>query len=428
MSQPYHIMLIIIDSHASAALSLPPDDAGPDRDGDGESHANNPFPAEHGVSRCKKRLEGTKTERKHQIAATSPLWFSGFWRILDKRTVVEDAGDMRREELFAVVKHKLSCLAYETQLSGHLNLTDIHVHSEMFYAELLNKAMDLKLKDLNSERQNVEGIDLKDDGDKIVIQVSATGTREKIQTSLDKDLLTSLPGYHFIFLSIGDDKHRHKKPFAVPAGITFDQKKDILDMAGLLRTIQGLDLEHLRTVYDFVNDSLPGPTTAEMLPSDLAAVISALASRNLAGTSSVRPITRAFDIDRKIDYNKLKKARPLIEEYRNCSFLVDQIYEEMDRQGSDKAFVILTNIAHDYMGISLRYRNSDKVFDELLREGERQVIGRQDPKGGISIERLRTCVGIVIVNAFIRCKIFKRPPEDGQPGPAGKERENAAAR
>lgn len=69
-----------------------------------------------------------------------------------------------------------------------MNILDLHVHSEDFYQNFFNILYGWNLENLNNQNklQNIEAIDLIDHSSKVIIQVSATNTKEKIESTLQK--------------------------------------------------------------------------------------------------------------------------------------------------------------------------------------------------------------------------------------------------
>lgn len=91
---------------------------------------------------------------------------------------------MNRNPYFNYIDEKLHVLARRIETRGKMNLLDIHVHSENFYLHFFNLLYGFKLENLNSKLQNVEAIDLIDHANQIIIQVSATCTKQKIESAL----------------------------------------------------------------------------------------------------------------------------------------------------------------------------------------------------------------------------------------------------
>jgi hypothetical protein len=105
------------------------------------------------------------------------------------------------------ITNSLTELAAHVSLRGSMNLTDIHVVSEDFYAGLLNIAYGWHLKNANTVHPNVEGIDLVDDEARVIVQVSATCSKKKIDHSLH-GIDAAFRGYHFYFFPIITGKWR----------------------------------------------------------------------------------------------------------------------------------------------------------------------------------------------------------------------------
>lgn len=95
---------------------------------------------------------------------------------------------MNRKLYFDYIEEKLSTLAYRIEGRSRLNLLELNIHSENFFAGLCNIIFDLELENLNFSYQNIEGIDLIDHKNKVVVQVSSTCTKAKIENSLNKDI------------------------------------------------------------------------------------------------------------------------------------------------------------------------------------------------------------------------------------------------
>ena len=76
------------------------------------------------------------------------------------------------------------------------------MHSENFYLHFFNLLFGYKLENLNTFLQNVEAIDLIDHTNKIVIQVSATNTKQKVESTLEKEIIKTYSAYTFKFISI----------------------------------------------------------------------------------------------------------------------------------------------------------------------------------------------------------------------------------
>ena len=158
---------------------------------------------------------------------------------------------LQRQTYINDIVNRLSGLASSVELSGLLNLLGLHVISEDFYVDLLNLIYGWKLRNANSLQQNAPGIDLVDDSNRILVQVTGTSTKGKIDHSL-KEIPEKYTGYHFYFAPIViDAKEQRKYKYSPPHEVVFNPKTDILDiqqhLGEILLTLDG----HQRESYTF---------------------------------------------------------------------------------------------------------------------------------------------------------------------------------
>src|SRR6056297_3485834 len=112
---------------------------------------------------------------------------------------------MNRALYFDYIEEKLSVLSTRIERRGKINLLELNIHSELFFADLCNIIFGLKLVNINVLQQNTEGIDLIDEINKILVQVSSTCNKTKIESSLSKEIYEEYEGYSYKFLSIAKD-------------------------------------------------------------------------------------------------------------------------------------------------------------------------------------------------------------------------------
>ena len=63
-----------------------------------------------------------------------------------------------------------------------------------------------------------------------------------------------------------------------------------------------------------------------------------------------------------------------------------------------------------YRELRKKINNEDDLFFEIIRSLENEMISDEELiTSDISEEELETCIEIIIVDAFIRCKIFEKP-------------------
>jgi hypothetical protein len=314
---------------------------------------------------------------------------------------------MSRSQYFNYIEEKLSTLAVRIETRGRLNILDLHLHSENFYLHFFNLLFGYKLENLNSRRQNVEAIDLVDHENKIIIQVSASCTKQKVESSLSKEILKDYSDYSFKFISISKDATELRKSnFKNPYPLSFSPSTDIFDVSSILNTVLIRTVPEQKVIYKFIKEELGGDVDVVKLDSNLASVINIL-SKERWDESNMSDTVNSFEVDRKITFNELDRSRSIIEEYRIYYKKVDEKYSEFDQQGVNKSYSVLRSISKEYIRLKGK-GNPDEIFEEVIERTKNKVLESANFIE-IPIDELELCVDILVVDAFIRCKIFENP-------------------
>jgi hypothetical protein len=315
---------------------------------------------------------------------------------------------MNRTGYFDYIEEKLNLLATRINARGRLNILDLHLHSENFYAYFFQKLYKWELKNENAAIQNIEAIDLIDTKNKIVVQISSTNTKTKIEQSLEKKLIRQYSSYTFKFVSIANDADNLRKTtFINPHDIKFTPLEDIIDKNSILKSILALDIDDQRQLYELIKKELGTEIDAIKLDSNLANVINILSKEPWKGTGRADNFN-PFEIERKIVFNKLKKPRQIIEDYKIFHHKVDEKYKAYDDSGYNKSYSILQLIGKYYVEESSKSEDADIVFSKI---GNRLLEKVQESANFVKVEFeiLVLCIDILMVDAFIRCKIFENP-------------------
>lgn len=82
------------------------------------------------------------------------------------------------------ITSSLSILSKEVEILNCVNLYDINIIAEDFYAQLLNKIYGYNLCNLNVYEKNVPAIDLGDEEMRISVQVTSDNDSEKIKKTI----------------------------------------------------------------------------------------------------------------------------------------------------------------------------------------------------------------------------------------------------
>ncbi len=308
---------------------------------------------------------------------------------------------------FFYISERLSTLSTLVKMSGKINVLSFHNHSENFYQYFLKILYDWDLVDLNTDQKSEEAIDLFCKDKKLIIQVSATATKAKIEDSIKKVNISKYSGYKFIFISITEDvKDLRKKTFFNPQEIIFDPNVDIYDIARILSDIKKFSIIKQGEIKEFLIKELGMAGQTKPLDLNLTKIINILSKQDLNETENAVTI-KGFNIDEKIEFNNLIEIKDIINEFAAYQPKIDKIYTEFDSQGFNKSTSILSLMKGEY--IKCR-KNSKKeelfylIFDRL----KGKVI---ESKNFLDTEEeiLDMCLYIIMVDSFVRCKIFENP-------------------
>lgn len=307
-----------------------------------------------------------------------------------------------------IISLRLAILSNEVKLKSAVNLLDSNVLSEDVFKTILNTIYGWDLQNANVAEQNIKAIDLVDNTAKIFVQVSSDNSKAKVQSSLNKIELPKYSGYTFKFVCISKGISNLKKStFDVPYGISFNVDADSYDDKRLLRDVMAKDIDTIAKLASFLEKSILPSTAEERRPSVITYVINCLSEECLAEVS-VNPDVKPFDFIPKIDLNKLVKWKAIVTEYAVYSVLVDKIYKQYDKLGVNKSLAVLASLHDLYLNLSLE-SSGDDLFDKLLEKVYEIVDGDGTCNESLTREELMMNIKIVLVDAFVKCKIFEKP-------------------
>jgi hypothetical protein len=284
---------------------------------------------------------------------------------------------------------------------------DLNLHSENFYLNFCNELFGWQLQNINAIKHNTEAIDLIDETNQIIIQVSSTATKQKIETALSKKSLASYKGYSFKFIPIVKDASGLRdQTYKNPYNINFDPQIDIYDIKSILTKITAFKIEDLERIHNFIKRELISDVEISKIDTNLASIINILAQEDWDKEQESYQV-KPFQIDCKIEFNNLKKAKALIDDYMVHHNRVDKIYTEFNKLGVNKSNSVLLSIRNDYVK-NRAITNDDELFFKVIEVVIEKIKGSANYTP-IPYEELELCVNILVVDAFIRCKIFENP-------------------
>ncbi len=147
--------------------------------------------------------------------------------------------------------------------------------------------------------------------------------------------------------------------------------------------------------------------------------IDAISSADFTETSEgIETKISVFDIGKKIEHNSIVRNKTLIEDYKIFYTKLSSLYAELESQGSFKKENLLRNIGRIYSSVKGKYvgtsenktaiiqANADNIIEDIeerLAESCREYSDLYD-------EDIAFGISIVMVDAFMRCKILEEPP------------------
>ena len=151
-------------------------------------------------------------------------------------------------------------------------------------------------------------------------------------------------------------------------------------------------------------------------PSMLKNTVAALATVDLTKYPEV-PLLNVADTKEKIAFNQMKKNASLIREYSVYYTKLNALYTELENQGSIVKEKLLRTIKLTYDRVKSTFvgeakdslkmikENSDAIFDEVYH-----TLYNKLEDSNYWEEDIVLGLNIVMIDAFVRCKILEEPP------------------
>lgn len=315
---------------------------------------------------------------------------------------------MRTQFYYNYIEERLIWLSVRITSRGALNMYDINIHCEDFYMRLLNLLYGWNLVNANTIQRNSPAVDLIYTTGNIIVQVSSTNTITKIQSSLNK-LEAKYNGYNYKFVSIAkptDKLKEHKFNMPSSLNIQFDAPNDIYDINTLLKKINSMSAAEMKEVYEFIKKELHFETDELKLETGLAHVINELSEIDLENNEAIFDTT-PYNIDNKIIKNNLAVFKDVVEQYDVYFNVVQRIYDEFDIMGNNKSYAVLQTIRKEYLELKSKF-SGDELYKAIAQNIKEKLSLSANLKQFYD-DDLELYVDIILVDAFIKCKIFEKP-------------------
>lgn len=153
-------------------------------------------------------------------------------------------------------------------------------------------------------------------------------------------------------------------------------------------------------------------------PSMLKNTINAISQLSLEDIPELERLN-VYSPKLKLNYNTVKTNYSIIQDFKIYQGKINSLYDELERQGSIKKEKLLSNINQIYTKIKGGYvldsetpldiirLNADNILDDVFNELYRQL-----ENSAFYEEDIVLGIRLILVDAFIRCKILEEPIEN----------------
>jgi hypothetical protein len=161
---------------------------------------------------------------------------------------------------------------------------------------------------------------------------------------------------------------------------------------------------------------------ATALTSTLATVVNALGKKMPEEDGYV--FVTDFSVEHKKDHNNVQVYRYIMDDYGLFTGKLAVVYATLDAEGTDITFNTLNNIRLHYVKVRSEYMiahpqlslievvrmYADKIFAEVEQRLLTNVVSSTNLAS--PIESVQLSVQVVMIDAFIKCKILEHPTQN----------------
>lgn len=162
---------------------------------------------------------------------------------------------------------ELTSITDKIKNRAKLGLTDIHIHLEDFYKDILNITLDVNLKNLNQERINSPGLDLGDETKKIAFQITGDKTSAKVNETLGKASSYSTSYKKIIILTLQNKQTSYTIDAELSKPFEF-KEDDIWDVNDVLKKVMHLELDKLQRLSELISKEVARVTIELEIPDE----------------------------------------------------------------------------------------------------------------------------------------------------------------
>lgn len=312
---------------------------------------------------------------------------------------------INREFYLKGIADSLALLSRQVEILNTINLYDINIVAEDFFADLLNLIYGYKLKNVNVLEKNAPAIDLKDEDNRVSFQVTSDNTSNKIKSTINKFLENKLyKKYDQLYVLILTKKKKYKTTFDTDRKFIFNCSEHIIDVGDLIKYIRGLECEQIKDVNDFLEKELCEKvyTIRATQANEIDTIIDLI--EYISKHKDVRKkIDVEIDPDFKIYQRFINFADKLINEYTTLYTIYGDAVETIDKLiGIDAAQDII--VMFYLQDISMQFL--EETNDDPIKALNKLVEYFEDKLSSNGKKYDRAAIKFYLVNEMIKCRVF----------------------
>ncbi|SDB66056.1 SMEK domain-containing protein [Butyrivibrio sp. INlla16] len=316
---------------------------------------------------------------------------------------------MNRDFYLKNIADNLALLSKQVEVRNAISLFDINIVAEDFYAGLLNIILDTNLINENIIQKNIAGIDLVDDNNRLVIQVTSDNTSEKIQHTIDLFISGELfLKYDQLKVLILTKRKKYRTNFDTKGKFVFDKAVDIWDVCDLIDMIRPLDIDKLKCINEYLDKELY-EKYAQGLHSEASEVDTIIDLIEFISAHKKVSIPKDVVIDPEFKINTRFKefAESITTQYVDLLTVYGNALLEVENSKGDEAQDIITRIYLQDISVQFLDKSNNNplhALDELT-----DFFKEKMSISGKTYDR--SAIKFYLVDKMIKCSVF--PNERG---------------
>lgn len=309
------------------------------------------------------------------------------------------------ENYLKEIAENLALLSRYVEIVNAVNLYDINIVSEDFYAGLLNIIYDYNLKNANISDKNAQAIDLFDEKIKIAIQITSDNSSTKIKHTLSEFLDNkSYEKYDNLKVIILTKKKNYRTIFDTDGKFTFDIKNDIIDVEDIIKCIRGLDKEKIKNINNYLENELCTKINTKKMTqaSEVDTIIDLIEF-----ISKHKIVNKKLDVTIDPEYKIYKRFREfadrLVDEFTTLYMIYGNSLSTVEETlGTDEAQDIIIMLY--LQDISIRYL--DETQNDPIKALDMLVTYFEEKLSTNGKQYDRAAIKFYLINEMIKCRVF----------------------